>query len=155
MNRVYLGLGSNLGNREELLQQAITTIKKQVGSIVSLSAFYETAPWGFDSPHPFLNAAIAIDTPLAPLPLLDVTQAIEQTLGRTTKSSSGIYSDRPIDIDLLFYNDLVMESERLTLPHPLLHKRLFVLEPLAEIAPMLVHPLLQCNVQDLLPQCKG
>lgn len=155
MNRVYLGLGSNLGSREELLQQAITTIAKQVGSIVSLSAFYETAPWGFDSPHPFLNAVIAVDTPLAPLPLLDATQAIERTLGRTTKSSNGRYSDRPIDIDLLFYNDLVMESQRLTLPHPLLHKRLFVLEPLAEIAPTLYHPLLQRSIAELTAMLKG
>lgn len=155
MNRAYLGLGSNLGNREEILQQAIIEIEKQVGSIVSLSAFYETAPWGFDSPHPFLNAAIAVNTPLSPLALLDATQTIECSLGRTKKSINGAYSDRPIDIDLLFYNDLVKESEQLTLPHPLLHQRTFVLEPLAEIAPTLYHPLLQEDINHLLQQLKG
>lgn len=149
MATVYLGLGSNLGNREEILQQAITAIEKQIGSVVSLSAFYETPPWGFDSPHPFLNAAVAVETPLAPLPLLDATQAIERTLGRTSKSSKGVYSDRPIDIDILFYDNLIMESDRLTLPHPLLHLRTFVLAPLVEIAPMLIHPLLKRSIQDL------
>ncbi len=149
MATVYLGLGSNLGNREEILQQAITAIEKQIGSVVSLSAFYETPPWGFDSPQPFLNAAVAVDTPLAPVPLLDATQTIERTLGRKSKSSKGIYSDRPIDIDILFYDNLIVESDCLTLPHPLLHLRTFVLAPLVEIAPTLIHPVLKRSIQDL------
>lgn len=152
MNTVYLGLGSNLGNREALLHQSIQEIKKQIGTVSLQSAFYVTEPWGFQSEHPFLNAVVCCQTCLSPLQVLDLTQKIEKRLGRTHKSENRQYTDRPIDIDLLLYNDLVISTQRLTLPHPLMHQRRFVLEPLAEIAPNLVHPVLKQTITVLLQQ---
>lgn len=152
MNTVYLGLGSNLGNREALLHQSIQEIKKQIGTVSLQSASYVTEPWGFQSEHPFLNAVVCCQTSLSPLQVLDLTQKIEKRLGRTHKSENRQYTDRPIDIDLLLYNDLVISTPRLTLPHPLMHQRRFVLEPLAEIAPNLVHPVLKQTITELLQQ---
>ena len=152
MNTVYLGLGSNLGNREALLHQSIQEIKKQIGTVSLQSAFYVTEPWGFQSEHPFLNAVVCCQTCLSPLQVLDLTQKIEKRLGRTHKSENRQYTDRPIDIDLLLYNDLAISTPRLTLPHPLMHQRRFVLEPLAEIAPNLVHPVLKQTITELLQQ---
>ena len=94
MAKVYLGLGTNLGDKEQNLRDAVQKIEEQVGKIVSLSAFYVTAPWGFSSDNSFLNAAVCVDTELAPIDVLQRTQAIEQELGRTKKSVNGIYSDR-------------------------------------------------------------
>lgn len=145
MNIVYIALGSNLGNRKEYLDRAVDEIKKRIGEVVSLSAFYETEPWGFVSEYPFLNAVLRADTQMDVFSALDVTQEIECDLGRLTKSS-GAYQDRCIDIDLLFFNNEVLTTERLVLPHPLLHERSFVLEPLAEIAPDLYHPVLRQNI---------
>ncbi len=150
MNIVYLGLGSNLGNRAELLQQAIDLIKCRIGSVISLSDFYETAPWGFDSPHPFLNAVCMVESEQSPTSLLDATQQIETSLGRKQKSVDGTYNDRTIDIDILFYNHSVLSTPRLTIPHPLLHQRTFVLQPLAQIAPQMVHPIYKKSVAELL-----
>lgn len=146
----YLSLGTNLGNKEENLRRSMQLIEKQVGRLFVRSAFYVTAPWGFHSENTFLNNAVGVRTVLAPLSLLEVTQQIEQTLGRTCKSANGVYHDRPIDIDILFYDDLVTKSERLTLPHPLLHQRTFVLEPMNEIAPDLLHPVLKKDIHTLI-----
>ncbi|MGL4331607.1 MAG: 2-amino-4-hydroxy-6-hydroxymethyldihydropteridine diphosphokinase [Bacteroidales bacterium] len=136
---VYLGLGTNLGNLDLNLHKAIDEIGKRVGKVISQSAFYKTEPWGFESPHTFLNAVICIETELKPEEVLNKTQHIEKNLGRT-KKSNGTYSDRIIDIDILIYDNLIMESETLTIPHPLLQLRDFVLIPLKEIAPDLRHP---------------
>lgn len=152
MNTVFLGLGSNLGNREALLRQSIQEIKKQIGNISLQSAFYVTEPWGFQSEHPFLNAVVCCETSLTPLQVLDRTQQIEKQLGRTRKSENRQYTDRPIDIDLLLYDDLILQTPRLTLPHPLMHQRRFVLEPLAQIAPGLMHPVLGQTISELLQQ---
>ena len=108
MAKVYLGLGTNLGNKEQNLRDAVQKIEEQVGNVVSLSAFYVTAPWGFASENSFLNAAACVETELSPLEVLQETQMIEKELGRTKKSVNGIYSDRLIDIDLLLYEDLVL-----------------------------------------------
>ena len=121
----------------------------------SLSAFYETAPWGFRSEHNFLNAALHVQTTLGPWQLLEATQTIEQHLGRLHKSAAGTYTDRTIDIDILLYGTLVMDATsaqgvRLTIPHPLMEKRLFVMRPLAEIAPALTHPVTGKSMQALL-----
>ena len=147
--RVYIGLGSNLGNRRRNLITAAALLAERAGDVVSLSSFYETEPWGFASENKFLNAALALETSLSPLALLHLTQAIERELGRTEKSRGASYHDRVIDIDLLLYGGGVFRSDELEIPHPLLHERRFVLEPLREIAPFLRHPLFQKNIEEL------
>lgn len=147
--QVYLGLGSNMGSREETLQAAIQLINERIGKVVSRSAFFDTTPEGFQSEHRFLNAACGVETPLSPLDILDRTEAIEKELGRMSKSSAGIYHDRTIDIDILLMENQIIESERLTVPHPLMHERDFVLKPLSEIAPETVHPVLGKSVKEL------
>lgn len=149
MPKLYLSLGSNEGDREQLLRSAIDAIGQLIGPVDGISPLVETEPWGFESPHPFVNAALSVETSLPAMDVLDRTQSIERQLGRQRKSVAGQYEDRPIDIDLLLYGDLVLTSERLTLPHPLLSERLFVLEPLAEIAPQILHPTLGKTIQTL------
>ena len=121
-----------------MLRRAIALIGERVGKVQRVSSFIETEPWGFQSEHPFLNAACLVLTTLSPLECLDATQQIERELGRRTKSSGGIYHDRPIDIDLLMYDDLQLSTPRLTLPHPHMHERDFVMIPLREILPTVV-----------------
>lgn len=149
MVNVYLGLGTNLGNKEQHLRDALTEIERRIGKVVSLSAFYATAPWGFSSENSFLNAVVCVETSLLPLKVLHETQAIERELGRISKSVAGAYADRVIDIDLLLYADVILSVEGLTLPHPLMAERRFVMEPLAEIAPGIIHPVLGKTMQEL------
>lgn len=137
MSTVYIGLGSNLGNRRENLERAVTLLEQRVGTLLRLSAFWETAPVGFESEHQFLNAAAAFCTSLSPIELLPLTQQIEREMGRTQKSLKGVYHDRIIDIDLLCSDGESVHTAELQLPHPHLSERRFVLEPLAEIAPEL------------------
>lgn len=139
-----------MGNRDALLDQAETWLNQQAGRIVARSSRIETEPVGFESPHPFLNEVVILETSLTPLELLDRTEGIERELGRRQKSCNGCYSDRPIDIDLLLYDDLLVDLPRLTLPHPRMHTRRFVLEPLCELAPTLIHPRLHRTMQQLL-----
>ena len=129
---VYLGLGSNLGDRHAQLLTAIELLTQRVGRLVRCSSFIETAPWGFVSEHPFLNAVALFRTTLSPRELLTVTQDIERQLGRRQKSN-GTYADRPIDIDILLYGDAVIDEPDLKIPHPLMHERDFVMRPLNEI----------------------
>lgn len=138
---VYLGLGTNLGDKAANLHAAVHLISGKIGKVISLSSFYATAPWGFESENSFLNAAICVETSLSPLEVLHRTQKIERTLGRTHKSTGGIYHDRIIDIDLLLYNKEIIQTPELTLPHPLMLQRDFVMNPLVEIAPDVVHPV--------------
>ena len=139
-NTVYLGLGSNEGNRAALLEQAIALLAEKAGTVVSRSSILETEPWGFASEHKFLNMVVAIDTSLSPTRLLDVTQRIERRLGRRKKTSSN-YQDRPIDIDILLYGNRIIHTTRLDVPHPLILQREFVWRPLLEIAPDILWPL--------------
>ena len=143
MNTVYLSLGSNLGDRQAMIEQAMKLIGSEVGQIVRASDFIETQPWGFDSENAFLNMAAKVETGFSPIDVLHATQDIELRLGRTEKSSGGHYHDRPIDIDLLMYfesdgSETIINTRELTLPHPLMRKRQFVMEPLAQIAPELI-----------------
>ena len=130
---VYLGLGSNLGNREENLRGALFEIASSVGVVEAVSSFIVTEPWGFESTHTFVNAVCRVQTHLSPMEVLDATQAIERNLGRTQKSVDGIYSDRLIDIDILLYDDWKVDTPRLVIPHPLMAQRDFVKIPLAEL----------------------
>lgn len=149
MATVYLGLGTNLGNKEANLRTAIYKLQERIGKQVSLSSFYETAPWGFESDHSFLNAAIGLDTSLSPIEILHITQEIEKELGRTQKSVNGSYSDRLIDIDILLYDSLVLHTPELTIPHPLMTERDFVMQPLVEIAGNVIHPIRQKTLSEI------
>ena len=149
MAYVYLGLGTNLGDKAANLHAAVHLISGEIGKVISLSSFYATAPWGFESENSFLNAAICVETTLSPLEVLHATQAIERTLGRTQKSADGIYHDRIIDIDLLLYNKEIIKTAELTLPHPLMLQRDFVMKPVVEIAPDVVHPVAGKKLREL------
>lgn len=133
MHTVYLALGTNLGNRKAIMREAIDNIGKKVGTVMRQSSFYETEPWGFESPNLFLNACICVSTKLAPRQLLEVTQAIERDMGRIEKTVGLQYVDRIIDIDILLYDDLHINEPDLVIPHPLMEERKFVMKPLLEI----------------------
>ncbi len=159
MHHAYLGLGTNLGNRAANIDRAIALLQQQVGPLVKCSSYISSKPWGFSSDNDFLNAAAIFDTTLTPLHLLRTTQAIEQQMGRT-KKSKGLrvesqepierhYADRIIDIDILLYDTLQLTSPELTIPHPLMAQRDFVVSPLAEIAPRKRHPALGKTIAQL------
>ena len=137
-HQVYLGLGSNLGQREENLRKAIRMIHERVGEVVRQSSFIETEPWGFESDHPFMNAAVLCLTEKSPREVLRLTQQIERDLGKskehaTQRGESSKFHDRPIDIDILLYDDLTVDEPDLQIPHPLMYERDFVMIPLKEI----------------------
>ena len=132
---VYLGLGSNLGNRKAILNDAIALINERVGEVVRQSSFLETEPWGFESSNQFLNACLCVNTELAPRQLLEATQVIEKEMGRAHKTMNRKYQDRIIDIDILMIDDLKIDEPDLKVPHPLMEERDFVMIPLKEIMP--------------------
>lgn len=132
---VYLGLGSNLGNRKAILNDAIALVNERVGEVVRQSSFLETEPWGFESPNQFLNACLCVNTELAPRQLLEATQVIEKEMGRAHKTMNRKYQDRIIDIDILMIDDLKIDEPDLKVPHPLMKERDFVMIPLKEILP--------------------
>ena len=129
-HQVYLGLGSNLGDCRKNLERAIRMIGDKVGRVLRQSSFIETEPWGFESKHKFMNAVILCETIKTPRELLLLTQQIERDMGRKKKSVSGGYADRPIDIDILLYDDLTIDEPDLKIPHPLMHERDFLMIPL-------------------------
>ena len=141
-HQLFLGLGSNLGDRAENIRKAVLLIQERVGEVVRQSSLIETEPWGFESDHCFLNGVILCETTLTPRQVLRATQKIERELGRKKKTTllshlssltSHLYSDRPIDIDILLYDDLTVNEPDLKIPHPLMHERDFVMIPLREI----------------------
>ncbi len=148
--RVYIGLGTNTGNKQQNLTRAIEELSLALDVPISSSSFLENEAWGFETENKFLNCVITFETDIPPLQLLDTTEAIERLLGRTQKSNGKHYSDRIIDIDILFYGDEIIECKRLTVPHPLLHIRDFVLIPMSEIAPQFTHPRLKKTINELL-----
>lgn len=145
----YLGLGTNLGDRKANLERAVQMIRERIGDIVALSSFVCTEPWGFESENKFLNAVVRVSTEMSPRAILAAAKEIEKEMGRTQKSVGGIYHDRIIDIDILLYGDLVLQSEDLVIPHPLMTSRDFVMIPMAEIAPGLIHPVLGKTMLEL------
>ena len=150
MSRIYLGIGSNLGDKEQNIKTALKLVEERVGKIIIQSSICQTMPWGFHSDNIFFNAAACVETNLTPMQVLSVIKMIEMEMGRTSKSSQGMYADRIIDLDLLFYEDQVINEVMLTVPHPLLQYRMFVLMPMTEIAPDLVHPVLKLPMRELL-----
>lgn len=133
LHTIYLGLGSNIGNRKRNMRDAIQYLESIVGTLVRQSDLFETEPWGFDSPNLFINMCVCMETPLSPRQLLEATQSIEKEMGRTSKSEAGEYADRIIDIDILIYDDLRINDGDLVIPHPLMHERDFVMIPLRQI----------------------
>jgi len=151
MSRVYLSLGSNIGDRKQNISIASGNINDTIGRIISRSSFYETEPWGFNDENFFLNQSIIIKTTLTPETILKELMTIEEMMGRTRKEKR--YASRIIDLDILFYDDMIIETPQLIIPHPLLHKRRFVLKPLAEIAPEMIHPVFKKTIHHLLAEC--
>ncbi|MDR2773221.1 MAG: 2-amino-4-hydroxy-6-hydroxymethyldihydropteridine diphosphokinase [Tannerella sp.] len=141
MSEVFLGLGSNIGNRRGNMEKALALIAGRVGVVLSLSGFYETPPWGYESAETYLNAVVLVDTGLSPSGVLSAIQTIEKDVGRTEKTVNGEYHDRIIDIDILLYDRLILQTPELTVPHPLMLRRQFVMQPLSEIAPDMIHPV--------------
>ena len=152
MKKVFLGLGSNLGNREAILSEAIKMIGESLGKIISSSSIYETEPWGFKSDYKFLNMVLSIETELSPSGLIGRILMIESQLGRIRCESQN--SSRKIDIDILLYDNGIIEEHTLKIPHPRMHERKFVLVPLCEIAPEIMHPVLKKTMAELLKACK-
>jgi 2-amino-4-hydroxy-6-hydroxymethyldihydropteridine diphosphokinase len=144
-------LGSNAGNRKDYLDRSIDLVNHNAGTITGMSSVYESEPWGFDDPVWFLNQAIALETHFTPQALLKCTQQIEQILGRT-RTNTG-YQARTIDIDILLYGECVINTPDLVIPHPRMTERLFVLQPMAELAPDLEHPALKLKMKDLRESC--
>lgn len=151
MKRVFLGIGSNLGKREKNIREAVEKIMEFIGPVINSSSLYETEPWGFRSENEFLNMVVEVDTNLKPSGLLGRLLIIESLLGRTRGENK--YTSRLIDIDILLYNNKVMDNKVLVIPHPLMHERNFVLIPLCEIAPDMIHPVMKKTISELLKDC--
>jgi deoxyguanosine kinase len=150
--RVYFSLGSNLGDRQILLQRALYQIGQEIGPIGAVSSLYQTPAVEFEGPD-FLNCCLWVTTTLSPEDLLAITQKIQSTLARTPKVPGQGYTSRTIDIDIIFLGSVIWEQPELVIPHPRMHERQFVLSPLAEIAPEIIHPKLHRSVAELMREC--
>ena len=151
MNQIYLSIGGNLGNRDENLKTALQQIEIKIGRIVAFSEVYETQPWGMKEQPDFLNQVLKVDTNLSPFNTLEAILAVEKKMGRIREHK---WFARLIDIDLLFYNDEVIYSPQLTLPHPQIQNRNFVLVPFFDINPNFIHPVLNKTISQLYEECQ-
>ncbi|MEM1123088.1 MAG: 2-amino-4-hydroxy-6-hydroxymethyldihydropteridine diphosphokinase [Bacteroidota bacterium] len=149
-HRLYLGIGGNLGQRAINLAKAIELISKKVGAVSRISPIYETKAWGVENQPDFLNQALLVETILSPEAALSTVLEIEAAMGRVRERK---WYTRLIDIDILFYDELVTDSPQLTIPHPFIVQRNFVLAPLADIAPDFIHPVLQKSILELYQNC--
>lgn len=149
MKTVYLGLGSNLGSRRQNILDACAMMQKTKSiRVKKMSKLWETEPWGYKDQPRFINAAVEIETGLPPTQLFMILKGIEKKLGRRPQKVK--WGPRIIDIDILLYGDETIKTSRLEIPHPKMHKRIFVLKPLAEIAPDVIHPKLKKTIKALL-----
>ncbi len=153
MKLLYLLLGGNIGDREKTLAMAIECLGEDVGEIYQTSSLYETEPWGMDSVDNFLNQVVVMKTGLSSFVILERILAIEEKLGRKRDSKVIGYQSRPIDIDILFIDAEIIQTSRLTIPHPEIQNRKFVLVPLCEINASFVHPILHKTIGNLLINC--
>jgi len=153
MNNVYLLLGSNLDNRENMIRQAVEEIAAKVGTICQSSSVYESEPWGFKAEKSFLNQVVKVETGLGAVELLDKILEIEERLGRRRELNTEGYFSRTIDIDILFYNDEIIQGDRLQIPHPHIPQRMFTLLPLCELNGSLIHPVYNKSLEDLRAEC--
>lgn len=152
MHSLVILLGGNIGDRLSILNHAISKISAQLGEVVKQSSFYESEPWGYNDSFQYLNAVVEVQTNLAPQECLDLLLNIEKDLGRK-RIEKGVYEARTIDLDILFYDNIVLKTDFLTIPHPLLQERLFTLQPLNEILPHLMHPVFNKSIKQLLNLC--
>ena len=151
MEKVYLCLGGNVGETRQYLEQAIELINSRIGRVTAKSGIYQSEPWGFKAEQMFLNQVVIVETELAPNAVLERCLQIETELGRT-RSGNG-YEPRTIDIDIIFFGNQIIKQPNLTVPHPLMHRRNFVLKPLCDVAPYFVHPILGLTISQLADVC--
>ena len=152
--RIYIILGSNIGDKKSFIDNACIEIERVIGSISESSSYYQTSPWGFDSDNEFLNKVICVSSSLEPLLIMDTLLEIENKLGRVRDVDVEGYQSRSIDLDILLIDNLIVESDRLIVPHPRMNDRKFVLMPLSEIAGELVHPVEKKSINYLLGICE-
>lgn len=148
MNKAYLGIGGNQGDRRKNLTDCIALLRDKVGNVAQISSVYETAAWGNENQPGFYNQVVLVETDLFPEQLLTTVLEIEASLGRVRKGKK--WGERTMDIDILFYNNEVYESPNLNIPHPYIAQRNFVLIPLNELTSEYIHPVLKCSVLELL-----
>lgn len=153
METCYVLFGSNMGDKEATFEQACRLINNRCGTIRDLSAAFESEPWGFDAEEWFLNRVVVFDTDMEPEALLRELLDIEKELGRVRHPEAKGYTSRTVDLDILYYGNRVIQTERLTVPHPRLHQRRFALVPMCDVAPYWVHPVLQKTQVELLDCC--
>lgn len=152
---LYLAFGTNLGEKYKNIEDAYSETEKRIGEMISRSSFYVTDPQGFESNNEFVNTVCAVSTALSLHEVFVATQKIEKMLERTHKSQQKQYADRIIDVDILMYDDLIVKTAELTIPHDQLHKRFFVLMPFAEIAPQVIHPVFRKSILQLAKELEG
>lgn len=147
--RIVLGFGSNLGDREEFILSAYRLLEEELGELIDKSSFLETPAWGFESENLFINSVAVFETKKTPFEVFETCNKVEKKLGRERLYTYKGYQNRTIDIDILFYDDMILDTPNLKIPHPLIQERDFVLTPLKEILPNLIHPVLKKKIKDI------